>query len=219
MTHPILQDLNRRYATKKYDASKRISAEDMEVIKEALRISASSVNSQPWRFIIIESDAAKQRLHDSFADKFPTNQIHAKEASHVILFAHNPQFTREDYQQVIEAEMRSGRLSAEMRETRFNIGMFFVDLNTDETGYNGEWTKAQTYLALGNMLHVVARLGLDSTPLEGINTEMIAKEFEQELDGYMCDVALAIGYHLDSEDYNYDLPKSRLDMDQVVTVL
>ena len=84
MTHPIIDDVTRRYTTKKYDATKRISAENMAVIKEALRLSPSSVNSQPWKFIIIESEGAKQRFHDTFAHKFEMNQKHAKEASHII---------------------------------------------------------------------------------------------------------------------------------------
>ncbi|MEZ9856652.1 nitroreductase family protein, partial [Vibrio breoganii] len=68
---------------------------DMEVIKEALRLSASSINSQPWKFIIIESDAAKQRFHNTFENMFQFNQPHAKEASHTILFAHDPKYTKE----------------------------------------------------------------------------------------------------------------------------
>ena len=70
MTHPIITDLTTRYTTKKYDPSKRISPEDLQVIYEAIRLSASSINSQPWKFIVIESDKAKQRMHDTFPINF-----------------------------------------------------------------------------------------------------------------------------------------------------
>ena len=103
MTHPIIKDLNTRYTAKKYDASKRISAEDMEVIKEAIRLSASSINSQPWKFIVLESDEAKERFHNTFANMHQFNQPHAKEASHTILFAHNPRFTKDNYKKVVDA--------------------------------------------------------------------------------------------------------------------
>jgi nitroreductase/dihydropteridine reductase len=106
-----------------------------------------------------------------------------------------------------------------MKEQMLEKGMFFAGLNTDATGYNGHWTKAQTYLALGNALHVVARMGIDSTPMEGIDVERINREFEAELDGYVCEVALALGYHLDGEDHNFDRPKARLPQKDVVTVL
>ncbi|GAD00681.1 NAD(P)H-dependent oxidoreductase [Agarivorans albus] len=219
MSHPIINDLNSRYTAKKYDASKRISAEDMTVIKEAIRLSASSINSQPWKFIVIESDTAKQRFHDSFANMHQFNQPHAKEASHIILFAHNPNFTKDDYRKVVDVEVSSGHLPADMYDAMLNGGFSFAEANTDETGFNGNWTKAQTYIALGNTLHVLARLGIASTPMEGVDSALIGEIFEQELDGHVCHFALALGYHLDGEDYNYGLPKARLPEQDVITVL
>ncbi|MFA0439692.1 NAD(P)H-dependent oxidoreductase [Vibrio sp. 10N.286.49.C2] len=219
MTHQIIKDLNSRYTAKKYDATKRIAVEDMDVIKEALRLSASSINSQPWKFIVIESDAAKQRLHDSFANMHQFNQPHAKEASHTILFAHNPNFNKDDYRKVVDVEVTSGHLPADMYETMLNGAFGFVDLNTDENGYNGQWTKAQTYIALGNTLHVLARLGIASTPMEGVDAELLGEIFKDELNGYVCDFALALGYHKEGEDYNYGLPKSRLAQEDIIAVL
>ncbi|WP_288345978.1 nitroreductase family protein, partial [uncultured Pseudoalteromonas sp.] len=174
MTHPIISDLQRRYTSKRYDASKHISQADLAVILEALRLSPSSINSQPWKFVVIESEQAKQRLHDSFANKFQFNQAHAKAASHTILFAYNPSYQRADYEKVIDADIANGRTKAENKEQAF--GAFaFVDLNTDEQGVNAAWTKAQTYIALGNTMHTVARLGLDSTPMEGVDKDLLGE--------------------------------------------
>ncbi len=47
MAHPIIKDLNWRYSTKKYDTGKKIPAQDLEILFEAIRLSASSINSQP----------------------------------------------------------------------------------------------------------------------------------------------------------------------------
>ena len=218
MTHPIISDLQRRYTSKRYDASKQISQADLAVILEALRLSPSSINSQPWKFVVIESEQGKQRLHDSFANKFQFNQVHAKAASHTILFAYNPSYKRADYEKVIDADIANGRTKAENKEQAF--GAFaFVDLNTDEQGDNAAWTKAQTYIALGNTMHTVARLGLDSTPMEGVDPALIGEECKEELEGHICEVAVAIGYHKDGEDYNHGLPKARLAMDEVITTL
>ncbi|ANW26797.1 NAD(P)H-dependent oxidoreductase [Vibrio coralliilyticus] len=219
MTHPIIKDLNTRYTAKKYDVSKRISAEDMEVIKEAIRLSASSINSQPWKFIVLESDEAKQRFHNTFANMHQFNQPHAKEASHTILFAHNPRFTKDNYKKVVDAEVTSGHLPAERYNDMLNGAFGFAELNTDETGFNGNWTKAQTYIALGNTLHTLARMGIASTPMEGVDPELIGEEFKQELEGFVCDFALALGYHKDGEDYNHGLPKARLPLEDVITTL
>ncbi|GMM87809.1 NAD(P)H-dependent oxidoreductase [Vibrio fortis] len=218
MTHPIIKDLNTRYTAKKYDADKRISAEDMEIIKEALRLSASSINSQPWKFIIIESDEAKQRFHDTFENMHQFNQPHAKEASHTILFAHDPKFTKEKFAKRVDAEVSSGHLPADMYDM-FMGAYAFADMNTDEEGFNGNWTKAQVYIALGNILHTLARLGIASTPMEGVDSVLIGEKFAEELEGHVVDVALAIGYHKDGEDYNHGLPKARLALEQVVETL
>lgn len=218
MTHPIIQDLTQRYTTKKYDPNRRISHEDMAVIKEAMRLSASSINSQPWKFIIVESDEARQRLHDSFVFKHQFNQPHAKTASHTILFAYDPYFTREKFSKRVDTEVRSGHLPAERYEAY--MGAYaFAEANTDAKGYNGGWTKAQLYLALGNLLHTLSRLGIDSTPMEGVDTERLAELFKNELDGHVCEIALAMGYHKDGEDYNYGLPKARLAIDDIITVI
>ncbi|WP_354625756.1 NAD(P)H-dependent oxidoreductase [Psychromonas sp. MME2] len=219
MPHQIITDLNSRYTAKKYDPSKRISDENMDVIKEALCLSASSINSQPWKFIIIESEQAKQRFHDTFANMHQFNQPHAKAASHIILFAHNPHYSLDDYKKVVDAEVSSGHLPASMYDTMLNGAFSFVQTNTDATGFNGHWTKAQTYLALGNTLHVLARLGIASTPMEGVDSQLIGKIFKEELAGFQCDVALAMGYSLQEEDYNYGLPKARLAMQDVLMVL
>ncbi|MCW8354537.1 NAD(P)H-dependent oxidoreductase [Marinomonas pontica] len=217
MSHQIITDLESRHTTKQYDASKRISQADLEVIYEAMRLSPSSINSQPWKFIVIESDEAKQRFHDTFANKFQFNQKHAKDASHIILFAHKTHYSRDDYANVVDKGIEDGRTKPENREQAFG-GFAFAEMNMDENGNNSAWTKAQTYIALGNTMHVAARLGIDSTPMEGVDHELI-RELFPELEGYQCDVALAIGYHHKDEDYNAALPKSRLAMSDVVTVL
>ncbi len=218
MTHPIITDLEQRYTAKRYDQNKRIPQDELEVIYEAIRLSASSINSQPWKFIVIESDEAKQRMHDSFANKHQFNQPHVKAASHIILFAHNPSYTRDDYAAVVDKGILDGRTSPEQREQAF-ASFAFAELNTDSSGNNSAWTKAQTYLALGNTLHVLARLGIDSTTMEGVDSELIGQIFKDELSGYQCDVALAIGYHHKEEDYNASLPKSRLARETILAIV
>ena len=215
MTHPIIDDLTWRHTSKKYDSSKKVPQEDLDVLFEAMRLSASSINSQPWRFVVIESDDAKARMNATFANKHQFNQPHVFDSSQIILFAYHPNYTRNDYAKVVDKGIEDKRTKPEDREGAFG-GFGFAEMNTDETGNTSNWTKAQTYIALGNTLHTLARLKIDSTPLEGIDTELVNEEFKAELGGYQCDVALAIGYHLPEADYNAKLPKSRHDLDSVL---
>lgn len=214
MSHPIIDDLLWRKTTKKYDPAKKVSEEDLAVLFEAMRLSASSINSQPWKFVIIDSDEARQRMHKTFSRMHEYNQPHVVESSQFILFAHNPRYTRNDFDKVVDQYIADGRVKPEDREKAYGA-VKFIELNTDEAGNTATWTKAQTYIALGNTLHTLARLKIDSTPIEGIDTELVNEEFKKELDGYQCDVALAIGYHHE-DDYNAKLPKSRLNLDDVL---
>ena len=181
---------------------------------EAMRLSASSINSQPWKFVVIDSDEAKERMHKTFANQHQYNQPHVFESSQIILFAYNPHYTRNDYSKVVDQYIEDKRVKTEDREGAY-AAFRFAEMNTDETGNTACWTKAQIYLALGNTLHTLARLKIDSTPLEGIDTELVNEAFKKELDGYQCDVALAIGYH-HADDLNAKLPKSRLKMNKVL---
>lgn len=165
MTHQIIEDLNWRYTTKKYDASKQISAADMDVIKEALRMTASSINAQPWKFIIIESDEAKARLHQTFEKNFQFNQLHAKEAAATILFVNKKHFTKDDYKHRVDIEVSSGHLPEDMHGNMMGA-IAFAEMVADENGDNSAWTKAQAYIALGNMFHTLARLRIDSTLIQ-----------------------------------------------------
>jgi nitroreductase/dihydropteridine reductase len=208
MTHPIIQDMAWRYTTKRYDRTKKVSQQDLEVLLEAIRLSASSINSQPWKFIVLESDEAKERMARTLGEQFQFNMPAVADSSHMILFAHNPHYRRENYAEVVDNGVEDGRTEPEKREEAF--GPFvFAEMNTDETGNTEAWTRAQLYIALGNALHTLARLKIDSTTLEGIDAEAVGREFARELDGHRCDVALAIGYRDPAEDYNEKLPKSR----------
>jgi len=213
----IIKDLLWRHTAKKFDLTKHIPDEELDIILESLRLSASSINSQPWKFIVLNSDKAKQRMFNTFANKFKFNQPHIFESSQVILFAYNPYYTRENYAEVVDKGIIDGRVKPEDREKAFGSFMF-AELNSNKSGFNGHWTKAQLYIALGNLFHTLSRLKIDSTPMEGIDTELVNKEFKKELDGFQCDLAVAIGYS-HKEDYNAKLPKSRLSKEKVISII
>ncbi len=158
--------------------------------------------------MVIESKAGRERMSNTFARTFQFNQPHIFDSSQIILLAYNPRYTREDYTEVVDKGVEDGRTKIENRESAFGSFMF-AELNTDETGNTGPWAKAQLYIALGNALHSLARLKIGSTPLEGIDIELVNEEFKDELGGYQCDVALAIGHHHPQDDFNAKLPKSR----------
>ena len=58
----ILSSLSWRYATKKFDASKKLSEEQFETLLEALRLTPSSFGLQPWKFVVVENQSLREEL-------------------------------------------------------------------------------------------------------------------------------------------------------------
>jgi nitroreductase/dihydropteridine reductase len=210
----IIKDLTKRYTTKKYDSSKQVSSQDMDIILESLRLSASSINSQPWKFVVIQSDEAKKRFYSTFSDTYKFNIPRIEGCSHIILFGHNKNYTKENFEKVVDKYVKDGRVDEQKKEKALS-SFSFVSLIKDSDGSTNSWAKAQTYLAFGSLLQTLARLDIDSTSLEGIDINLVNKEFKQELSGHWCEVAIAIGYSA-NDDYNKELVKSRLTLEEVV---
>lgn len=61
----FIENQNWRYATKKFDTTKKVSSKDLETLKEAVRLSVSSYGLQLYKVIIIEDEATKKKLVDA----------------------------------------------------------------------------------------------------------------------------------------------------------
>ena len=60
----FIESIQQRYTTKKYDASQKIDRQKIEDLKEILRLSPSSINSQPWKFTFVNDTDVKQNLSE-----------------------------------------------------------------------------------------------------------------------------------------------------------
>ena len=72
-----------RYTTKKYDPTRKIDADTIEELKEILRFSPSSINSQPWKFTFISNEEIKKEL----AKVSYHNESKVNDTSHVVVFS------------------------------------------------------------------------------------------------------------------------------------
>ena len=189
---------NTRYSTKKYNPSKKITKEQLEELKEILRLSPSSINSQPWKFHIVTDEMVKNKL----ADVSMFNAPKIREASGLVVFSGVQDL--ELFQKQIEANLPEGA-----------VNYFKQFIATQEEHQIFSWLSHQVYLSLGFFLAACATMGIDSTPMEGIESEAYAEILN--LKGYKPLFAVAIGYR-DDEDFNQPtkVPKSRLKVDEVV---
>ncbi|MBY6017151.1 oxygen-insensitive NAD(P)H nitroreductase [Halomonas denitrificans] len=208
-----------RYSTKEFDADKRIPPEQFEQIKALLRFSPSSVNSQPWHFVIASTTEGRKRLSMGTQGLYRFNEPKVLDASHVILFCAKTAIDDAYLLHLLEQEAVDGRFA----EPQFREGMhqgrtMFVNMHRYDLKDAQHWMEKQVYLNMGTILLGAAALGVDAVPLEGIDPKVLNEEFGLIEQGYTAVAMIALGYRKES-DFNAALPKSRLTPMEIFTEL
>lgn len=217
----LKETLNWRYTTKEFDPSKKISESDMKEVKNLLRMSPSSVNLQPWHFVIAESKEGKERVAKGTQGFFHFNEPKVLNASAVIVFCSKTDADEKYYQHIADTEDKSGRFPNEDIKNGF-LGAVkaFAGIHKYDLKDLNHWMEKQVYLNIGSFLLGVASLGIDATPMEGIDVKALDEEFELREKGFTAVVAVSIGYRAKS-DFNSTekTPKSRLSENEIITVI
>lgn len=208
-----------RYATKAYDAEKKIPHTQFEKLLEVLRLSPSSVNIQPWHFLIAETDEAKQRIASALTGNYIYNAAKVLNSSHTLVFCTRTDISAEYLEQLLQQDELSGRFKDEtakqgQRDTRQG----YVEFYRNELKNLPAWMENQTYLALGQLLFAEGLEGIDATPMEGFDRDLINQEFDLAEKGLKASVIVSLGYRSET-DFNAKLPKSRLSDEVVFTRL
>ena len=212
MEHDITYYAKKRHTTKAYDPNRRIPDETVEKLKELLRFSPSSTNIQPWHFVIASTQEGKERVAKA-TEKYPFNRPSILNASHVVVFASRLAVDEDYLQHVLEQEDKDGRFDTdkETHKPAMHGGRsLFVNLHKQDFKDVQHWMDKQVYLNLGQFLLGAAALGVDATPMEGIEIPVLDAEFGLREKGYSALFVVPLGYHDPEQDYNASLPKSRL---------
>ncbi|WP_312156124.1 oxygen-insensitive NAD(P)H nitroreductase [Pseudomonas sp.] len=208
----------RRYTTKAYDAARKIPQATVDTLLEQLRHSPSSVNSQPWHFIVADSDEGKARIAKS-TEAFAYNTPKILNTSHVIVFATRTEMPDAHLQAVLDQETLDGRFRDDQARTgQDQSRRFYVNLHRFDQKDVQHWMEKQTYLALGTALLGAAALNIDATPIEGFDSKALDAELGLRERGFTSVVLLCLGYR-SPEDFNAGLNKSRLPASTVFTFL
>jgi nitroreductase/dihydropteridine reductase len=207
---------NKRYTTKAFDPDKKISDAQIEEIKQLLRLSPSSTNSQPWHFVLAASEAGKAKIAEATSD-FAFNTQKILNASHVLVLCSKTTMDDAHILKVLEQEDSDGRFSDDAAKQANNNGRtFFANIHRYELKDSQHWMEKQVYLALGNLLLGASLLDIDTCPIEGFNATTLNQVLDLPAKGYTATVIVALGYHSE-EDFNAKLPKSRLPISDIFT--
>ncbi|WP_046745539.1 oxygen-insensitive NAD(P)H-dependent nitroreductase NfsB [Kordia zhangzhouensis] len=213
----IQEILNWRYTTKEFDSSKKIAPEKEAAIKALLRMSPSSINSQPWHFIIANTEEGKKRLAKGTEGFFSFNEAKVLKASHVVLFCAKTEISDDFLEHVTNIEDKDGRFAKEeFKQQNLGAKKIFTNIHRYDLKDTKHWLEKQVYLNIGNFLLGVATLGIDAVPMEGIDMKALDEEFGLREKGYTAVVMVGLGYRSES-DFNANLPKSRLPKEEIFT--
>lgn len=212
--------LNRRYATKAFDATKKLPETVVEQLFALLRLSPSSTNIQPWHFIVASTEQGKARLAKGAGGRYSYNESKILNASHVVLFCARTQVDEVHLQNVLAAEERDGRFTAkpELKNAAHNTRVAYLNEHKYIKKDVPHWLEKQVYLNMGSFLLGAALLEIDAVPLEGIDQAVLDAEFDLNSFDLTAVTAVALGYRADN-DFNAGLPKSRLAIDDIFTLI
>ncbi len=205
--HTFLDNQNWRYATKKFDVTKKISNTDMEFLKEAVRLSASSYGLQLYKVIIIENPAIKAQLLPA-----AYGQTQITDASHLFVFANQTNIGDTE----IDAYLKNASIIREVPLKALSAYGDFMkgSINPMSEDIKNVWTAKQTYLALGNLLNAAAELNIDATPMEGFNSTLFNEVLGLDKLNLNAVVIAPVGYRHeeDATQHHKKVRKSNEDL-------
>lgn len=191
----LLQSLQWRYATKVFDATRKIPDDVWQALKQALVLTPSSYGLQPYKFLVIESPAKRAEL---LPHSWGQKQV--VDASHFVVFTAKTRVTEADVDKLIHHTSHTRQIPAGALDAY--RGMMIGDLIKGPRGkIVHEWATRQTYIALGNLMTCAAVLGVDACPMEGF----VPAEYDRVLgldgSGYASVVCCALGYRSGNDKY------------------
>jgi nitroreductase len=211
----VLEAYMNRHATKTFDETQKIADDDFQFILETGRLSPSSFGMEPWKFVVIQDPALREKIRSvswGAQGQLPT-------ASHfVLLLARTAPDLRQDSEYVGHILKDIKQLPDDVQKMMLGYYQNFLEndsrfMNSDKA--ISEWSYKQTYIPLGNMMTAAAQIGIDSCPIEGFDhvkvSEILTEKNILEDNRFGLATMVAFGYRKEEPH-----PKARQSMDKVV---
>ncbi|NEZ59476.1 NAD(P)H-dependent oxidoreductase [Adonisia turfae] len=202
----VLEALNWRYATKMFDASKKIPAETWSALEQSLVLAPSSFGLEPWKFFVVDDVAIRQKLLE-----FTWKQSQVLDASHLVVLAIKTGLDETDVDRSMARISEVRGVDLESLQGFSNVVKGFMKGIPDVDS----WSTRQVYIALGQLMVSAALLGIDTCPIEGFMPDQYDEILGLPEMGYRSVVVCAAGYRLDEDKYAH-LPKVRFPVEDKV---
>ncbi|RFU61263.1 nitroreductase family protein [Peribacillus glennii] len=207
MTKQKTNDFNEivkgRRSVKNYDPAVKISKQEMEEILALATTAPSSVNMQPWRFLVIESPEAKAKLAP--LARFNQNQVKTS-AAVVAVFGDINNFER--FEEIYGKAVVEGHMPLEVKEGIYSsFAGYFENISRAEMEdvvlVDGGLVSMQFMLA-------ARAFGYDTNPIGGYEKDKIAEAFGLDKERYVPVMLISIGKAADKGHKSVRLPIDRV---------
>ena len=196
----IIDSLNWRYATTKFDTERIISDSDIDKLKEIVKLAPSSWGMQFYKIIIITDNELKQKLLPA-----AYNQNQVADCSHLFVFCSLKNVSEEDINQMIDEfhrlRVNDDNYSKEGTD-KYASGAKKSILGMDPEKQS-EWLKKQCYVALGQLMVGCADMRIDSCPMEGFKSDEVNEVLDLQSQNLTSVVILPLGYRSEDDKYQH----------------
>lgn len=198
-----------RYATKRFDATRKLSKEQLDKLLSAAQMAPSSYGLQPFEIMVVDNRDLRKQLQDA-----AYGQPQLAEASHVIVFAANKKVDEALIDSFVQRVAKTRGQSTESLQDFRNMMVGAVSGKTEQERF--QWAARQAYIALGFLLSTAAIEGIDACPMEGFNNAAFDKILNLESQGLQSVVMATVGFR-SADDKYAALPKVRKTVDELYT--
>ncbi|PJK16263.1 nitroreductase family protein [Chryseomicrobium excrementi] len=180
------QTVKERRSIRVYDPQVKISKEEMMEILDEAALAPSSLNLQPWRFLVIDSEEGKETLKD--LAKFNQRQV---ETSSAVIAVFVDMQSIETTQEIYDLAVEKGVMPADVRDRQVPaIQNMLKDIPRPEM-------RAMNFIDAGLvsmqiMLSAQAR-GYATNPIGGFEKARIAEAYGLEKDRFEPVMLISIG--------------------------
>lgn len=204
----IIERLNWRYAVKKFDATRKVSAEDWNTLEHSLTLAPSSYGLQPYKFTVITDQALKEKLTPA-----AYGQTQIADCSHLVVITYKKVLTDEDVAHYVDRIVEVRNAPRESFKD-YEDTMKGSAQKALHEGYIETWNSRQAYIALGFLLETAALLEIDACPMEGFDPARFNEILG--LTDYSAVALCPVGYRDAENDWLANLPKVRLLTEELI---
>lgn len=206
-----IEKLKWRYATKKFDVSKKLNNIQINTLKEAFNLTATSYGLQTMKLIVVENAQIRNQLLPA-----AYNQKQVVDASHLLVICIQNEVSGNDvdayYQQLHDERQTPNDV---LEPYKNQVKKLIHNMTSDQ---RTEWTIRQAYIALGNLMTVCAFEDIDSCPMEGFIPEEVDRILNLKTFNLKSVLLLPVGFRADNDMFA-SLKKVRKPLNEVILEL